>query len=375
MPRLFPALLALGAAALASARDQTILLGTYTDTASRGIYAVRLNGDTGALSAPELVAALPDPEFLAADPGGHTLYALTRVKGPDGRPVAAVASFRVEADGRLAPLNTQPTGRGSLTHLAVDATGRMLVAASYGGGYVVSFPLEPDGRLGAAATILDQAGALGPVKDRQNAPHPHSVTLSPDNRLAWVADLGLDRVFAYRLDPTRGTIAPADPAAVVLAAGTGPRHTKFSPDGRFYYVLGELDATITACRYDAGRGVAEPFQRISLLPEGDTGRRSGSEIRIHPNGRFVYAANRFHNVIAVFARDPETGALTRIEVVPSGGEIPRNFSLSPDGAWLVCAHQDSGNLTVFKVDAATGRLTATPHTAQVARAVCVLFQP
>ncbi len=375
MPRLFSALLALGVASVALARDQVVLLGTYTDTASRGIYAVRLNGETGALSTPELVATLPDPEFLAWGPDAHTLYALTRVKEPDGRQVAAIASFRAEADGRFTPLNSQPTGRASLTHLAVDATGRMVVAASYGGGYVASFPLDADGRLGAPATIVDQTGPLGPVKDRQNAPHPHSVTLSPDNRFAWVADLGLDRVFSYRLDPAHGTIAPHEPGAIVLQAGTGPRHTKFSPDGRFFYVLSELDATITACRYDAGRGRVEPFQRISLLPDGDTGRRSGAEIRVHPNGRFVYATNRFHNVIAVFARDADTGALSRVEVVPSGGKIPRNFNLSPDGAWLVCAHQDSGNLTVFKVDPTTGRLTATPHTAQVARAVCVLFEP
>lgn len=375
MPRLFAVLLALGAASVASARDHVVLLGTYTNTASRGIYAVRLNGETGALATPELVAALPDPEFLAWGPGAHTLYALTRAKEPDGRQVGAVASFRLEADGRFTLLNTQSTGRASLTHLAVDATGRMVVAASYGGGYIVSFPLDADGRLGPPATLLDQAGPLGPVKDRQNAPHPHSVTLSPDNRLAWIADLGLDRVFSYQLDPARGTVAPNVPGNLVLQAGSGPRHTKFSPDGRFFYVLSELDATITACRYDAARGVAEPFQRITLLPEGDAGRRSGSEIRVHPNGRFVYAANRFHNVIAVFARDPDTGALSRVEVVPSGGEIPRNFNLSPDGAWLVCAHQDSGNLTVFKVDPMTGRLTPVPQTTRVARAVCVLFLP
>ncbi len=375
MPRLFSVLLALGAASLAVARDHVVLLGTYTNTASRGIYAVHLDGETGALSTPELVAALPDPEFLALGPDAHTLYALTREKEPAGRQVGAIASFRIEAGGRLTPLNTQATGRASLTHLAVDATGRMVVAASYGGGYVASFPLEADGRLGALATNLDQTGSLGPVKDRQNAPHPHSVTLSPDNRFAWVADLGLDRVFSYRLDPTRGTITPNESADVDLPAGSGPRHTKFSPDGKSFYVLSELDATITACRYDVERGRPEAFQRISLLPEGDPGRRSGSEIRIHPSGRFVYAANRFHNIIAVFARDADTGALSRVEVVPSGGEIPRNFNLSPDGAWLVCAHQDSGNLTVFKVDPATGRLTPVPQTVRVARAVCVLFLP
>jgi 6-phosphogluconolactonase len=373
MPRLLLAILASGLSSVAFARDHVVLLGTYTDTTSRGIYAVRLNGATGALSAPELVAGLSNPEFLALHPDGHKVYALTRAAGADGKPSGAVASFALGENGRLTPLNVQSAGHASLTHLAVDATGHMVVAASYGGGYVASFPLDADGRLRPSASLLDQTGPLGPDHARQEKSHPHSVTLSPDDRFAWVADLGVDRVFAYRLDPKSGTVTPHQPAFMTLQAGTGPRHTKFSPDGKFVYVLGELDATITVCRYDEAQGTAEPFQRVSTLPDNYTGRKSGSEIRIRADGRFVYSANRGHNSIAVFARDPATGALTRLEVVPTGGDIPRNFNLSPDGAWLVCAHQDSGNLTVFRVDAATGRLTATPGTAKVAKAVCVLF--
>jgi 6-phosphogluconolactonase len=213
------------------------------------------------------------------------------------------------------------------------------------------------------------------VRDRQNAPHPHSVTLSPDNRFAFIADLGVDRVFSYALSPEHGTIALNEAGAVMIEAGAGPRHTKFSPDSKSFYVLDELDGTVTACRYDVVRGVATPFQRISTQPDGYTGRNSCSEIRLHPSGRFVYAANRGPNTITVFARDLATGALTRVEIVSTGGKNPRNFSLSPDGGWLLCGHQDSGQLTVFKVDAATGRLTATPHTAPVAKCVCVLFLP
>jgi len=373
--RLLPILLVLSATCLAQARDHIALLGTYTGE-SRGIYAVRLNAVTGALSAPELVAELPNPEFLALHPNGRVVYALTRMDTTGHKDGGAVAAFALDAStGHLTLLNMQPSDGGSLTHLAVDVTERMLVAASYGDGYVVSFPLEADGRIGAHATWLKETGPLGPVKDRQNAPHPHNVTLSPDNRFAFIADLGVDRVFSYALNTDHGTIAPNEAGAVTIDPGSGPRHTRFSPDGKSFYVLDELDGTVTACRYDATRGIAEPFQRVSTSPDGYTGRNSCSEIRMHPTGRFVYAANRGHNGIAVFARDASTGALARVEIVPTGGKTPRNFNLTPDGAWLLCGHQDSGNLTVFKVDAGTGRLTATPHTAHVAKAVCVLFLP
>jgi len=373
--RLLLSILAVSATCLVHARDHVALLGTYTGE-SRGIYAVRLNADTGALSAPELVAELPNPEFLALHPNGKVVYALTRMDTPQNKGGGAVAAFALDAaTGHLTLLNTQPADGGSLTHLAVDATGRMLVAASYGGGYVVSFPLEADGRLGAHATWLNETGPLGPVKDRQNAPHPHNVTISPDNRFAFVADLGVDRVFSYALAPEHGTVALNEAGAVTIDPGSGPRHTKFSPDGKNFYVLDELDGTVTACRYDVARGVAEPFQRVATAPDGYRGRNSCSEIRIHPDGRFVYAANRGPNSIAVFTRDLTTGALARVEVVATGGRNPRNFNLTPDGAWLLCGHQDSNNLTVFKVDAGTGKLEATSHTVQVAKAVCVLFLP
>jgi 6-phosphogluconolactonase len=377
--RLTLALLALGLAAAASAREYTALLGTYTGDAatdSRGIYVVRLDGETGALTTPELAAELPHPEFLALHPDGQKLYALTRVTA-GGRVTGGVAAFGLDrsAGVKLTPLNTESTGRGQLCHIAVDAAGRQVMVAAYGDPYVASFPLGADGRVRAVASVLPHTGPLGPRTDRQEKPHAHSVTVSPDNRFAFAADLGVDRVFAYALDPAAGTLAPHAPAFVAVPPGAGPRHTKFSPDGKHFYILNELNGTITACRYDAAHGVAEPFQNVSTLPAGYAGRASASEIRVHPGGRFVYAANRIHNSIAVLARDPDTGALTLVENAPTGGDQPRNFALTPDGEWLLCAHQATDNLMVFKVDPATGRLAATGRTARVPKAVCVLFLP
>lgn len=374
MLRLFLSLFAIVAASMSHAREYVALVGTYTGGESRGIYVVRLDGETGAVSQPELAAELSNPEFLALHPNGRFVYALTQVAMADGKNSGAVAAFEVDpANGRLTPLNVEATGQGSLTHLAVDASGRMVIAASYGAGYVVSFPIANDGRVGPKTSLISQTGPLGPNSGRQDKPHPHSVTLSPDSRLAFVADLGVDRVFAYRLKPEDGSIAPHDPAYVTIEPGAGPRHTAFSPDASSFYVLNELVGTVSAFRYDAARGAAEFLHNASASPEGYTGRNSASEIRMHPTGRFVYAANRGHNGIAVYSRSPDTGALTPVEIIPTGGENPRNFALTPDGEWLLCAHQNTNNLTVFKVDAATGRLTATKHTALVPKGVCVLF--
>lgn len=371
---LLSALLSLGTMSAALAKDYVALLGTYTGADSRGIYSVRLNSETGALSTPELAAEISNPEFLALHPNGRIVYALTQVDAVSGKGKGAVAALSLDPKTtRLTLLNVESTDRTSLTHLAVDATGHMVVAAAYGGAYVASFPLKNDGRVGPVATLISHNDQVGPNQPRQDKPHPHSVTLSPDNRIAFVADLGVDRVYAYQLAHATGTVAAFNPPYFTISAGSGPRHTAFSPDGKSFYVLDELDSTVTSCRYDGAQGRATPFERVAALPEDFKGKSTASEIRVHPNGRFVYSANRGHNSLAVFSRNPETGALTRVEVVPTGGDTPRNFALTPDGAWLLCAHQASNNLTVFKVSPATGKLTSTPHTATVPKAVCVLF--
>ncbi len=354
-----------------------IFVGTYTpkDGASRGIYAVRLDPATGALTGPALAAETPNPTFLALHPGGCGLYALGVGAAPDGTPAGGVAAFGYDStSGRITPLNTRGAASGNTTHLAADHTGRMLITLSYGAGYVASFPLAADGRIGERASLIVHQGPLGPNKSRQDKPHPHSVTLSPDNRFAFVADLGLDRVLCYRLDPAAGTLTPHDPAFIAVQPGAGPRHTKFSRDGRFFYILGEIDGSVTVCAYDAARGAGTPVQHISTLPAGFvvTDPDRAAEIRVHPNARFVYTSNRGHDSIAVFAVQPD-GSLSLVELTPCGGKHPRNFNLSPDGAWLVCANMDSNNLVSFKVDPATGRLTATGHILSVPQPVCVLF--
>jgi len=361
-----------------SAASQLMFIGTYTpkDGASKGLYAVRLDTATGALGEPVVAAETPGPTFLAWRPDHRVLYAGGEGPDAEGKITGGAAAFTFDAaTGKLAPLNSRGTG-GSATHLATDTTGRMLVTVNYGGGFTASFPLDADGRIGPRASFLTHAGPLGPITRRQEKPHPHSVTFSPDNHFAFVADLGLDRVLAYRIDPATGTLAPHDPAFIVTPPGSGPRHTKFSRDGKFFYILNEIDGSISVCAYDAARGAGTPIQHISTLPAGFvvTDPDRAAEIRVHPNGRFVYASNRGHESIAVFAIQVD-GTLKLVEITPCGGKHPRNFELSPDGQWLVCANQDSDNLVSFKVDAATGRLTATGSVITLPKPVCVLFAP
>ncbi len=366
--------LTLLAPAMSSASSQLMFIGTYTpkDGASRGIYSVRLDTTTGALSEPVLAAETPNPTFLALHPNGRFLYALGESAMADGKTGGAAVAYSLDAaSAKLSPLNSEPTGGVGCAHLGLDATARLLVLASYHGGELTTFPVGEDGRVGPRTGTLKQTGQLGPNKARQDKPHPHSVFFSNDNRFAYVCDLGLDRIFAYRVDAQTATLTPA--AETPTAPGAGPRHAKFSADGRFFYAINELDSTITVYACDAATGALAPRQTVPTLPEGFKGTSICAEIRLHPNGRFVYGSNRGHDSLAVFARNEADGTLTRIQIEPCGGGHPRNFALSPDGAWLVCANRDANNLVVFRVDPATGRLTSTGHTASVPQAVCVLF--
>ncbi len=351
---------------LSASAGQLLFIGTYTRTTSKGIYAVRLDEATGALSTPVLAATTPSPSFLAFTPDQKTLYTVSESN-------AMAAAFGTDlAHDSLRPLQPpQPSGGAAPCHLVVDATSRTLLVANYHTGVVAAIPLLADGTLGAPHAIQHTGHSVDP--SRQTSPHVHSVTLSPDNRFALVCDLGLDRIFTYRLDPAQATLTPGEPPFVATTPGAGPRHFTFGADGRHAYAITEMGSTVLAFDYDPVTGALTLRQSLSTLPADFKGPSSGAEIRLHPNGRYLYASNRGHDSIAVFAVDPATGKLSLVAITPCGGKNPRNFSLSPDGAWLVCANQNSNSLSVFRLDAVTGRLTPTGHTAEVPLPVCVLF--
>jgi 6-phosphogluconolactonase len=355
--------------AMSASPEHLIFLGTYTKNGSHGIYTVRLDSATGALSTPALVAESPDPAWITFSPDKKFLYTIYPSQ-------AQAAGYRVSvtpASVTLTPLPTSPATAAAAqppSHLAVDATGRTLLAANYREGFVAAIPISPDGSLGTP-NITKHSGK-GTDPKRQEAPHVHSVTISPDNRYVAVCDLGLDQVFSYAIDASAAKLTPAATPSASVPPGFGPRHFKFSHDGRHAYAITEMGGTVEAFNYEAATGKLTPLQSISSLPADFNGLKWGAEVRVHPNGKFLYASNRTHDSIAVFTIATD-GRLTLVETVPSGGKTPRNFALSPDGGWLVCGHQDSPELTVFRVDPKTGRLAATAHRATVPMCVCVLF--
>jgi 6-phosphogluconolactonase len=228
--------------------------------------------------------------------------------------------------------------------------------------------------LGEATAFIQHEGSSVDPR-RQAGPHAHSINVAPDNRFAFVADLGLDRVMIYRFDPQRGTLEANNPPWASLAPGAGPRHFAFHPSGRSAYVINEMKSTVTAFAYDANRGSLDEIQTVTTLPESFIGNNTTAEVQVHPSGRFLYGSNRGHDSIAVYAIDAETGRLTFVEHESTGGSTPRNFGLDPDGRYLLAANQASDSVVVFRIDAATGALTPTGHSIEVPSPVCVRIVP
>ncbi len=366
----------LSAAAAPTPTDYWVYFGTYTDTKSKGIYVSRMDQD-GHLTAPELASIALNPAFLAVEPHHAFLYAANETDHFRGEKSGAVTAYAINAaTGRLARLNQQSTHGAGPAHVAVDATGHMVVAANYNGGSETAFPVNADGSLGAASvTIQNHGSSINPA--RQAAPHAHCVAFDPANRFAFVCDLGLDQVLSFRIDPTTAGLVPNEPAFVKVAPGSGPRHIAFRPDGRFAYVINELACTMTVFAFEPDHGTLRQIETVSTLPAGDAGKTSYStaEIAVHPSGKYVYGANRGHNTIVVFASDEATGRLTLVEHVSSGGAVPRSFGIDPTGRFLLAANEDSGNVDAFAIDAKTGRLMPTGDSIAVAKPVSAVFVP
>jgi 6-phosphogluconolactonase len=374
LPGLFAAPAPQSADKATSKGEYLVYVGTYTRQDSKGIYAYRFQPASGKLSSIGLVGETANPSFLALHPNHRFLYAVNEIANYEGQPAGSVSSFSIDArTGMLTSLNTVST-RGTIpAHLVVDQTGKSLVVANYGSGSVAVFPVKTDGSLGAASAFLQHTGS-GPGP-RQKGPHAHAVVLSADNRLVFVPDLGLDEVLSYRLNPVEGTLAPNEPPYAKVTQGSGPRHFAFHPNGQFAYAISEMGSLLTVFSYDRDGGTLATLQTISTLPKDFSGRNNSAEVVVHPDGRFLYASNRGHDSIAVFAIDARTKMLTLVEHVSTQGKTPRNFAIDPTGAYLLAANQDTNNIVVFRIDRNTGRLTPTGDDLKTPSPVCLLFVP
>ena len=358
----------------AKPKQYVALVGTYTSkTQSKGIYAIRFDAATGKLTSDGLVAEAVDPSFLAVHPNGKYIYAVNEMPEFEGQKSGAVSAYSLDrASNKLTLLNQVASRGAGPCYIALDKTGKFILVANYDGGSVAVFPVEDDGRLGAATGFAQHSGS-GPTKDRQETAHAHWIETSADNRFAVVADLGLDEVLVYRFDAATGKLSANDPAFVKLSGGAGPRHFAFHPNNKFAYSLNEIQSTVTAFQYDQQAGTLAPVQTVPTLPAEFTAPNDTAELVIHPNGKFLYASNRGHNSIAIFAVDPNVGTLTPLGTASTQGKTPRNFAIDPSGKFLIVANQDSNNLTVFRIDGKTGELQFTHQTLEVPTPVDIAF--
>lgn len=337
----------------AAAAPYFVYVGTGTGDPAEGIHTLRFDPGSGALSRVGGVTPILNPTFLTVAPDGRTLYAVSETDSGE------VAAFRVApGSGELVELNRESSGGPGPAYVGVDAAGRWVTAANYGGGSVALFPVQEDGSLAAATDVVQHTGS-GADPERQQGPHAHYARPVPGGWV-WVADLGTDEVIAYPLDPDSGSLGADRAVSTPAAPGAGPRHLAFHPDGPWAYVMNELAGTVTVYRRDEDTGRLDEVQTVSSLPDGFDGDNYSADIHVHPSGRWLYTSNRGDfDSIAIFEIDPASGRLTPRGHQREGIDWPRNFAVDPTGRWLLVANRHSDEVRVFAVDPGTGLLTPT----------------
>ncbi len=345
-----------------------VYVGTYTSGRSEGIYVYRFDPSSGALRYAGVARGVSNPSFLALHPRRPFLYAVSESEEQGG-----ASAFAIDPQsGALTRLNQQFSPGGRPCYLSVDATGRLVLAADYHGGTLSVFPIEADGRLGAASDFVRHQGS-SVNRERQEAAHAHCILPDPGNRYALAADLGLDKIMVYELDLAQGKLRPHRRPWVQVKPGAGPRHLTFHPNGRYAYLINELDSTIVAYAYDPAGGILTELQTVPALPAGFTGTSWAADVHVAPSGRTVYGSNRGHDSIAIFAIDEGTGKLTPVGHEPTQGQTPRNFAIDPTGTWLLAANQDSDTIVTFRIDPRSGKLAPAGQVAEAPTPVCLKF--
>ncbi len=353
-------------------KEMLVYIGTYTRGKSEGLYVYRMNLATGALTQASVATLKSNPSFLAIDPRRKFLYAVNEVNEFNGKKGGGITAFAIDQKtGALKQLNQQ-NSPGSPCYVSVHQSGKFVLLANYGGGNVVIYPVKADGSLGEASDVAQHTGKGGDPR-RQGEPHAHCIMLDAAGRYAFAPDLGLDKVMIYQLDATKGKFIANGFAQTKPASG--PRHFDFHPNGKFAYVINELDSTVTAFTYDKAKGALTELQAISALPEGFSGTSYCADLHVHPSGKFLYGSNRGHDSIVIYAIDGATGKLTLIGHEPVQGKWPRNFGIDPTGQFMLVGNERSDNVAVFRIDAQNGKLKFTGQQLEIGAPVCVKFIP
>ncbi len=355
--------------------ELTFYVGTYTNGRSEGIYVCSMDPGSGTVALKSVRNGVVNPSYLVVANSGRFLYSVNEISGHEGGGRGTVSSFRIdERSGGLEFLNSQPSHGSSPCHLTIDHRDAYVVVSNYGSGSVAVLPVMNDGSLGPAVELIQHSGS-GLHRERQNAPHTHSAVLDDSNRFAVVADLGTDRLAVYRFCEETGDLQAAENPFLPALAGAGPRHIAFAPGGGFAYVTNELNSTLAALEFNATTGQLRELQVLSTLPQAFCGQNLSGDVSVHPSGAFVYASNRGHDSIAVFAVDEETGTLTLVQHRSSLGKTPRGIVLDPTGEFLLVANQETDSVVVFAVNPGTGMLSHTGHAVDIPAPTCVRFLP
>jgi 6-phosphogluconolactonase len=354
------------------AEDSVVFISAFAAGDAGGIHAFALDTDSGKLKPLHRTAEVEYPFFLALSPDRRCLYAIHAPGQFGGAAEEQVAAFRVpDRSGKLELLNRQSSRGSASCYLDVDATGRNVVVANYLTGSVALLPVAEDGKLGPAASFHQHSGAsIDP--SRQTGPHAHCSVVTPDNRYVLVADLGIDQILVYGLEAAKHKLLPQRPAFVRTAPGAGPRHLTFHPNQRFVYVVNELGNSVTLFDYEPQVGTLIERQTLSTLPDDFSGETKCADVKVTPNGRFLYATNRGHDSIAGY-RIADDGQLTRMGIVPSLGAGPQNLAITSDGRWLLCANMPANQVVVFRIHAESGELAATGETVSIPGPSCMLM--
>lgn len=352
-----------------------LLTGTYTGTgftyqgADSGIYILRMNTSTGELSLVNSSPAIENPSFLVFDSIRSQVFSVNENEN------GSISSFILDTISMtLRFLNTISSEGKYPCYISLDASGKFVLTANYGSGNVAAFPIHSDGKVGKATSIHQHMGN-GPIADRQEGPHAHMILPSPDGKFIYSTDLGTDELYVYTLDTEKGSLI-ASGFTIKTSSGAGPRHIAFHNVKPWGYVVNELNGTIESYLYDEKSGNLNRFQIVSTRLQNDDRFAGCADIHIHPSGLFLYATNRGDiNEIVLFEIDQHTGKLSHRANYSSGGKTPRNFSISPDGKFLLCAHQNTNNIVVFRIEQATGKLSPTEETISIPAPVCLRFIP
>ncbi len=356
------------------AGDQMLVyVGTYAAATDDGIHIYRFDLATGQLARVGAVSGIKNPSFQALHPSGRFLYSVSETSDYQDERAGSIHAFAIDPEsGQLTSLNSQSSMGPGPCHLVVDRAGKHVLAANYSGGSVVVLPIQPDGQLDLACAFIQHQGSS--VHPRQKDPHAHCINLDAAEQFAWCADLGTDQVMIYQYDSAQGSLRPNPrmPAAHV-PPGSGPRHVALHPEGKFGYVINELNSTVSAFAYDGELGELKAIQEVSTLPADFRGENSTAEIAVSPHGKFVYGSNRGHHSIVVYSVDERSGKLTLVSHHSTLGEQPRNFAIDPTGTCLLAANQRTGNLVVFRIDPDTGKLAPTGQELKIPAPVCVTF--